>query len=526
MRLVLRWLRRAVMVIGVVTILIVVLAFFIGPKNDEAQKLGQSSETEVASEQPASATRPSERTPQATVPILGPDLSVDHGSGAASEKDGALGNSRSRVMREVVSPEVGADRMALNAAPVAAPTSDAALSCPEPVRVELDYDQPVSVQTIAADAVEQWGLRAEGLDVVPKDKRRNFYWTLSAASALSLLARDAEWTWYREGDAVQFVLREDPILRVAGVVPSEFAVEAERAEGGLLVSVVSDLDEQHEVTVTVDRVFASEGGDDERSWQYLSLCGLAGQWREPRLLLLDDEEWADGLQVKQDQMARLGPDVAFEIDTPSKSVWVTARYRSRDTETAVLMPLSVPLRTGPSPEVGAEYLKLRQSYLLRNEVPLTGLLTDPSSRAGRLSVGDEVRVLAAERSGPSPKYLVEADGRRGWISSIALMPEGATRVSGLSEADRRESAIYEELWGQVWQPCVDFAHALVAATRGEGAVRSSARRRVVELMLPWLEDVAAELEDLGVDELPETEASALYRGLRMRCRNGSMSRGG
>ena len=87
------------------------------------------------------------------------------------------------------------------------------------------------------------------------------------------------------------------------------------------------------------------------------------------------------------------------------------------------------------------------------------------------------------------------------------------------------SAIYQELWDQVWQPCVDFAYALAAATKGEGAVGSSTKKmRVVEIMLPWLDDVAAELEDLGVDTLPEAEANAQYRGLRMRCRNG-MARG-
>ena len=310
-------------------------------------------------------------------------------------------------MREGVSPEVGAAHVALSAAPVAVSTSDAALSCPEPARVELDYDEPVPVRTIAADTVEQWGLRAEGLDVVPRDSSRKFYWTLNTASALSVLSRDAEWTWYRDGDAVRFVRRDDPVLRTAGVVPTEFSVVAERAEGGLLVSVVSDLDDRREVTVTVDRIFAAEDSDDERSWRYLQQCGLAGQWRSPTLLPLDDTAWADGLLEKQDSMARLGPDLAFDVEAPSERVRVRARYRDHEAETAVLAPLSVPLRTGPSPEVGAGYLELRQSYRLRSEVPLTGLLTDPGSRAGRLSVGDVVRVLAAERSGFSPDYLVE-----------------------------------------------------------------------------------------------------------------------
>ena len=519
MRLVLRWLRRTVMVIGVVTVLIVVLALVIGPKNDEPQNPGHPSKVEAAAKQPASAARPPEPASEAAAPTPEPELPAEPGSGIVREKGSALGDSRSRAMREGVSPKVGADHMPLSAAPVAVTTSDVTLSCPEPARVELDYDESMPVRIIAADAVEQWGLRAEGLDVVPKDSSRKFYWTLSTASALSVLSRNAEWTWYRDGDTVRFVRRDDPVLRTAGVVPTEFAVAAERAEGGLLVSVVSDLDDRREVTVTVDRIFAAEGSDDERSWRYLQQCGLAGQWRSPKLLPLDDTAWADGLLAKQDSMARLGPDLAFDVEAPSERVRVRGRYRNHEAETAVLAPLSIPLRTGPSPEVGAAYLELRQSYRLRSEVPLTGLLTDLGSRAARLSVGDVVRVLAAERSGFSPNYLVETSERRGWISSTALMPEGATRVSDASDANRRMSAIYQDLWDRVWQPCVDFTYTLVAATKGEGAVGPAARMRVVEVMLPWLDDVADELKDVGVDALSEAEASALYRGLRTQCRS-------
>ena len=522
MRFLLRWLRRAVMAIGVVAILVVVLALTFSPKNDESQNSEQPSRTQAATEQPSSASRPLEPAAQAALPSPGPELPAEPGSGAVKEKRNAVADSRSSATREAESPEAGADRVAGSTALVAAFTSDAVLGCPEPARVQLDYDEPVPVRTIAADIVEQWGLRAAGLDIVPSDTSRKFFWTLTTASALSVLSRDAEWTWYRDGDAVRFVRRDDPVLRTDGVVPTEFAVAAERAEGGLLVSVVSDLDRRREVTVTVDRVFAAQGGDNERSWQYLRQCGLASQWRSPKLLALDDAAWADGLQANQDSMARLGPDVAFDLEAPSERVRVTARYRGHEAQTAVLAPLSVPLRTGPSAEVGAQYLELRESYRLRSEVRLTGLLTDPGSRATRLGVGDVIRVLAAERSGFSPDYLVEAGGRRGWISSIALMPEGATRVSGSSEADRRTISIFQALWDRVWQPCADFAYNLVAATRGDAAVGSTAKMRVVELMLPWLDDVAVELEDAGVDTLSESETSALYRDLRMQCRSGAV----
>ena len=139
----LRWLRRALMVIGVVTVLVVVLALVVDPKNDEAQKLGQPSKTEDAAEQLASAARPPEPASQSTAPTPGPELPVEYGSEVIREKDGALGNSQSQVMRETVSPEVDADHVALSATPVAASASDTALSCPEPVLIKIDYDEPV-----------------------------------------------------------------------------------------------------------------------------------------------------------------------------------------------------------------------------------------------------------------------------------------------------------------------------------------------------------------------------------------------
>ena len=86
-------------------------------------------------------------------------------------------------------------------APTVQPTVNVEeLSCPEPVKVNLDYAKAVPVRQIASDIVNQWGLKVGALDVLPKGKSRDFFWTLSTESALTVLARGDDWTWYRNGD--------------------------------------------------------------------------------------------------------------------------------------------------------------------------------------------------------------------------------------------------------------------------------------------------------------------------------------
>ena len=99
------------------------------------------------------------------------------------------------------------------------------LSCPEPVKVNLDYAKAVPVRQIASDIVNQWGLKVGALDVLPKGKSRDFFWVLSTERALTVLARGDDWTWYRNGDTVRFVKRDDPVLTTtAKLIATKFKI--------------------------------------------------------------------------------------------------------------------------------------------------------------------------------------------------------------------------------------------------------------------------------------------------------------
>lgn len=107
MKSILKWLCRTLMSIGAVTILVVVLALVIGPKNDETEKAGQSSETKTPTSQPPSAA-------------LEPELKGDPSFQIFRESDSSFGNIRSRIAIEIVSPEANDDRSAIIAMMAAA----------------------------------------------------------------------------------------------------------------------------------------------------------------------------------------------------------------------------------------------------------------------------------------------------------------------------------------------------------------------------------------------------------------------
>ena len=200
------------------------------------------------------------------------------------------------------------------------------LSCPEPVSVKLEYNKAVPVRRIAADAVEQWGLKTGSLDALPEDSRRTFYWAASASSALTLLERGADWTWFRDGDTVRFVTRDDPVLATFRRDPTKFELKAEPTDSGLAVTVGSDLADRQEIEVRIYRIYFRSDSTEAYSRDYVRQCGLAAQWRVPKFIPIDDEAWKADLIAHQDQMAGLGKDMAFDIGKISDHVKVDANH--------------------------------------------------------------------------------------------------------------------------------------------------------------------------------------------------------
>ena len=401
------------------------------------------------------------------------------------------------------------------------PINVEALSCPDPVDVDLEYRGKVQIRRIAADIVRQWGLKAGPMDVLPEDKSRNFVWSFNADGAMQALARNTDWTWYRDDNAVQFVKRDDPVLKMAGIVATKLKLNARKVDGGLSVSVDSDMGDRQTITVTVDRLYRakSEAGKvDTYSGGYGRYCGLAAQWRVAKLLPVDDAEWNADLLAHQDKMALLGPDMAFEIESIEDRILVEARGRGRDDEIAVVSPLTVSVRA-KSNFVGAYSLRLWESYELLKEVPLIPRLSYPRERGTRLQAGTIFRVEGIINRGKLKDwYLVSLDGRHGWINSIALLREGVQRVAGLKDHERRAADLHRKLMTNVFGPCMEYAYNKLVKSRGSDS--DDAKLAMFERLQPYLKETISELAKLDLSISPESEIRQFYRKSLINCKSG------
>ena len=394
------------------------------------------------------------------------------------------------------------------------------LSCPEPVKVDLKYSGKVQVRRIAADIVKQWGLKAGPLDVLPENKTRNFYWVSSAAGAMFVLARNAGWTWYRDGDTIRFVKPDDPALKTARVIATRLDLKVEKVDGGLSVTIESDLGERQTIRISVFRSYrgtTKSGKSDTYSRSYGSHCGLAAQWRVAKFIPIDNRSWRTGLIAHQDQMAKLGPDMAFEIGEIDDRITIDASARGREATAKVQWPLTLSVRPRSS-FVGADHLGLWESYELLAGAPLIARASSPSERGRRLAAGEVFRVEGIEHSRLARWYLVSIDGRQGWINSIALLREGVKRVSTLTDEERKAADLHGKLMTNVIKPCLDYAH--VKVVKGQGVDSHSARLAMFESAQLYLREMVSELTEVDLSGLPETEIQQFYRKSLVNCKSG------
>ena len=394
-----------------------------------------------------------------------------------------------------------------------------ALSCPrvEPVKIDVNYGSAVTLRQIASEIVAQWGLRTGPLDAIPEDGARTFFWVLDASLALNILARDEDWTWYRDGDTVRFAKRDDPVLRTERPVATHFEIQATRAGAGLEMTIISDLPDRQPVRVQIDRNYFQSGNPEAYSRGYGKYCGLAAQWRTPKRLPLNNDAWLEDLIAHQDQMALLGDDMAFEIDEVSDHVGISARADSNSTETLVLLPLTVSVRS-QSDIVGGDYLRIWESYEVLAPAPLLPRMSVLDEKGRQLIAGEIFHVEAIDRSGTEPWYLVSVGDRWGWINSIALLSEGVRRVATLTDDERQAAKLRESLMDNVFNPCLEYAYDKLV--RGSGANEHFARMAMVESIQPTLNDVIIELLTLGLDDVPAGAIRGFHQDALANCKAG------
>ncbi len=120
-----------------------------------------------------------------------------------------------------------------------------------------------------------------------------------------------------------------------GVVSDRFELQWELDGEDLLLAIDTDLPDEGELSVSVQRSYYQVGDDNAYSRNYLSGFEPVSMWREPRRIPLDSEAWRANLAAFQNEMAELAAaeresgvpaedTVAFEVASIDDDVTIRA----------------------------------------------------------------------------------------------------------------------------------------------------------------------------------------------------------
>lgn len=246
------------------------------------------------------------------------------------------------------------------------------------------------------------------------------------------------------------------------LVTDTFEIDHEWRADTLLLSLRTDLPDNTDLMVSVDRYYWRDAMSDTYSIPYLTADSHVGAWEdETRRVLINDNFWRDSLTAHQRQMARI--EMPFKVREIGDSIHIdfvvpvvqddprfgernadlvgaavdTAGLRVVEEQIALHKPLGK--APPPSPWVPRTELKPGHSYVLSEEAPLVPAVEpkDPVAAAVAtitLPSGAVVTVREVRSKDGTPWYRVEASapsGRRvgeGWINSAALIGQAIRRV--------------------------------------------------------------------------------------------------
>lgn len=254
-----------------------------------------------------------------------------------------------------------------------------------------------------------------------------------------------------------------------GVVCDRFELRYELNGTDLLLWIDTDLPDEGELSVSVDRLYHKVNVSDAYSRSYFHKFEPVAHWREPRRISLDAESWKANLRAHQDEMAAFGSDVAFEIASIEDNVEIRAvlhlnqdapRFGGRgnpnlsgkatsrsgaknvlvEKEATIHFPLAGLPPASRSTRASYDGLVTGESYRLSHETPLMPVRSvsgksfeesmDAIGSMLNLSPGTVIEVKAVDR-GPTPWYQVEVESDRrmsGWINSGALIQQEIIRL--------------------------------------------------------------------------------------------------
>ena len=407
------------------------------------------------------------------------------------------------------------------------------LACKEHPGFKLSYDTPVQIRRIVKDTVEKMGMKVGPLDALPANKTRTWYFSSSGPTALSVLSRDEDWTWFTHGDTVKFRKRDD----IKGLVIYEVLdIKPRLKEGKLVLNLETDLPDEAEVTVEIYRSYEAKGQDgrsETYSHEYFRECGTIARWKAEETIPIDEAAWRQTLKAHQDEMGRLGKDMAFEIIAINDHITVSVSggistasgsslQRLKDAERVLERRDALAAKSlhvsWDALEVGMAYRFLKTGIPLMPQRGVDGKLMGTMVRLTDKAI---VVVQAVENSVPhSFWYLVSVDGRRGWVNGDALLGSGAVGIPSRGEQDPIQLRYRQEIAEHVLKPCLSSAYkkAVRSSTvRESNSMKSEMMRTMIDASHDVMAEFIKEATDLGLGLLPLTDRMAFYRKSRDYC---------
>lgn len=260
----------------------------------------------------------------------------------------------------------------------------------------------------------------------------------------------------------------------ASVISDKFELELSFDGEVLLLRIDTDLPDFAQVILSVDRNFFEVGDTDTAYvWEYFSERSRVENWRTTRRIPLNNEAWKQGLQERQESLARISRDAAFEIGQIEDTVSVRAVIHANqenpqfggrgnprlsgaavsksgnwniiEVEHQVSFPLTGEPMVRQAMSVAYDGLEVGETYCLRSETPIMAYDPESASQAieqqGARALEGSMLLVPSSTSitvidvdtdaGIYPWYrvLLSVDGTNivGFINSTALIREGVIR---------------------------------------------------------------------------------------------------
>ena len=108
-----------------------------------------------------------------------------------------------------------------------------------------------------------------------------------------------------------------------GVVSDKFELQWELDGNDLLLSIDTDLPDEGELSVSVNRWYYQVGNDDAYSRSHFHEFEPVSSWRQPRRISLDATAWKEDLAAHQEEMSGI-EGLAFQLDRVEDTVRIHA----------------------------------------------------------------------------------------------------------------------------------------------------------------------------------------------------------